>query len=95
VNVNDIVVNGWSSRLAQAAHADPEMRAHVARVIDATGRLLKASSTELAAAIEEQNDAIAALKYYVSTAKLEKQAGKPAPATETSRDHRRQMHCTI
>jgi hypothetical protein len=95
VNVNDIVVNGWSSRLARVAHADPEMRARVAKVIDATGRLLKASSKELAAAIEEQNDAVAALKNYVSTAKLEKQAGKPAPATETSRDHRRQRHCAI
>ncbi len=95
MSVNDIVVNGWGSRLAQAAHADLEMRARVARVIDATGRLLKASSKELAAAIEEQNDAIAALKNYVSTAKLEKQTGKPAPETETSRDHRRQTHCSI
>lgn len=84
MNVNDIVVNGWGSRAAQAAHADPEMRALVARVIDATSKLLKASSKDLAVAIEEQNDAIVALKNHVSAGKLERQSRESELVTEAS-----------
>jgi hypothetical protein len=84
VDINDIVVNGWGSRVAQAAYADPEMRVLVARVIAATSKLLKASSRELAAAIEEQNDAIAALKNHAPAGKLERQSRKSELVTELS-----------
>lgn len=84
MNVNDIVVNGWNCKVAQAAHADPEMRARVARVIDATKNLLKASPAELAAAIDEQNDAITALKNYASVKKPREQITQSVLVTETS-----------
>lgn len=84
MDVNDIVVNGWNSKVAQAVHADPEMRARVARVIDATKNLLKASPAELAAAIGEQNEAITALKHHVSIKKPEERITQPDLVTEDS-----------
>lgn len=84
MNVNDIVVNGWDCKVAQAAHADPEMRARVARVIDATKNLLKASSAELAAAIDEQREAIAVLEHYVSIKKPRGRATQSDLVTEAS-----------
>lgn len=84
MNVNDIVVNGWGGKSAQAAHADPEMRVRVARVIEASRKLEKASGAELAAAIDEQNAAIAALRNLAHMNKPAEHKTQPDPVTEAS-----------
>lgn len=84
MNVNDIVVKGWGSEFAQAVHADPEMRVLVARVIEATQKLVQASGAQLAAAIDEQNAAVAALNHHVLVKKSGAPATKPDLVMETS-----------
>lgn len=84
MNVSDIVRKGWGSEFAQAAHADPEMRVLVARVIEATQKLARASGAQLAAAIDEQNAAVAALNHHVPVRKPGVPAAKSDHVMETS-----------
>jgi ribosome-binding protein aMBF1 (putative translation factor) len=71
INVHDVVAQGWrSSAVTQAVRLNPEMRPLIASVIEATRKLLGASSKELAAALTEQEQAIAALERYIESKQL-------------------------
>ena len=71
MNVHDIVANGWKSgEITQAVLRDPEMRPNVARVIDATRKLLSVPARELSDALSEQERAIDALKNYIASKQI-------------------------